>query len=221
LIDTLFPPEVVTVTADEAMWSGALHPEEEALLRDAVAKRRREFTAGRLCARTALARLGIEHPALLMDADRVPVWPPGVIGSLSHCEGYCGAVVARRGELLGIGLDVELAGPLPPGVPTAVLTPGEATALARLPALRGADWAKLAFCAKESLYKCLFPLTRTFLEFTDVEIAVDAARGTFVARPAPGSPLAPERVAGLEGRFAFAGRFVFSGATLRAPGSRG
>ena len=44
------------------------------------------------------------------------------------------------------------------------------------------DPAKLAFCAKESVYKADYPLTKRFLDFHDVEVAFDFERETFIAR---------------------------------------
>src|ERR1041384_4989182 len=74
LIDTLFPAEVLTLAATPEMWSGTLLPQEEACLSPrAIAKRRREFTAGRVCARAALARLGIRGVPLVAGPDRSPV----------------------------------------------------------------------------------------------------------------------------------------------------
>src|SRR6267378_346626 len=133
------------------MWSGTLLPEEEACLSPrAIAKRRREFTAGRVCARAALGRLGIRDFPLLAAADRSPVWPPGIVGSLSHCGDYCGVAVARRGEVAGVGLDVERARPLEGRLASIVCSPVEIRRLGALPDLPAGLWAMIVFSAKES-----------------------------------------------------------------------
>lgn len=54
-----------------------LPPREAAALGRAVAVRRREFAAGRTCARRALAALGRPVDDLLRDADGLPAWPDG------------------------------------------------------------------------------------------------------------------------------------------------
>ena len=64
-----------------------LFPAEEALVRTADPRRRAEFTAGRACARTALARLGLPTAPVLAGRAGEPRWPAGVTGSITHCAG--------------------------------------------------------------------------------------------------------------------------------------
>ena len=73
---------------------GGLFPEEEALVAGAVTKRREEFAAGRNAARAALAGLGPPPCPLLRAGRRAPAWPQGIVGSITHCSGFCCAVVA-------------------------------------------------------------------------------------------------------------------------------
>ena len=137
------------------MWEGGLYPEERAAIRNAVDRRRRHFTAGRRCAREALARLGIDHFPLLRGPDRRPRWPPGVVGTISHCDGACAAAVARAETFAGIGLDLETAQPLSPRLHAALLHPAESEAIAPFPAGERALAAKLIASAKECAYKAL------------------------------------------------------------------
>jgi 4'-phosphopantetheinyl transferase EntD len=218
MIDTLFGDPVVTVTATPAMFSGALLPEEAACVERAVAKRRREFTAGRLCAREALAKLGVHGFPLVVGEARVPVWPQDVVGSITHCAGYCGVAVARRGPVLGLGLDVERAEALEPELLARIATAEERRRLADLPAREGSpDWGKLTFCAKESFYKCYFPLARAFLGFQDVEIAFEAEARRFRGRLLRADAPAVCGLRELEGRFAWSPELVFAGVTLAGP----
>ena len=71
-------------------------PEEEACLEGVSASRKREFRAGRLCARNALRLLGAECVPIIPSEQRGPTWPEGVIGSISHTREYCAAVVGRQ-----------------------------------------------------------------------------------------------------------------------------
>jgi 4'-phosphopantetheinyl transferase EntD len=214
VIASLFDAPVVTVRATEAMEAGELHPDEAACIRRAVAKRRREFTAGRLAARDALAQLGIHDFPLRVGEERVPLWPAGVVGSISHCKGYCGVAVARAEAVVGLGFDVERADPLEPELLARICTPRERE---RLPAsASGPDPGKLTFCAKESFYKCYFPHTRAFLGFQDVEVEFEPALRGFRARLVRDAAPSLRGVRELAGRLAWSEALVFAGVTLRA-----
>ena len=65
-------------------------PEEEPLIARSVAKRRNEFVTVRHCARVAMERLGVPPSPILKGEKGEPRWPDGVVGSLTHCEGYRG-----------------------------------------------------------------------------------------------------------------------------------
>lgn len=214
MIAALFPDTVVTVEAGDAHWSGVLLPEEEAQIRRAVPKRRRDFTAGRLCAREALARLGCPPGPLLTDGDRVPRWPPGVVGSISHTAGWCGVAVARTRDAAGIGLDAEGAAPLDPRLVERICTPREREAFGHLPTPPAADWPKLAFSLKEAVYKAYFPLARHFLGFHDVELEIDPVAARFQARLLRADAPAAAGRRQFGGRYAAAGGFVCAGVVL-------
>lgn len=208
MIAALLPDGVVVVRADEAMAAEPLRTEEAAHAARFAPKRRREFALGRACARRALARFGVRDFALLPDAERVPRWPDGLVGSLTHCRGLCLAAVARADRVAGLGLDAEPAEPLPDGVLRRICGPAERAHLAGLPPLERGDWARLAFCAKESFYKCYFPLARTKLGFRDAEVAFDAEAGRFEVR------LTRVDAPAVRGRRALAGRFAREGEHL-------
>jgi len=175
MLAALFPKPVVTVVATAAMWQAPLRAEEERCVARASRARRREFAAGRACARLALTRLGLPQAAILPDRNRVPCWPAGVVGSLAHCPGYCAVALARDQDATGLGLDVERAGRIGSRLLARIASPAERAALAALPSPPpgGPDWATLLFSAKESTYKCYFPLTRRRLGFRDVEVQID------------------------------------------------
>jgi 4'-phosphopantetheinyl transferase EntD len=166
---TLFPPAASLAIADPGM-EIQLWPEEEILVAHAVPKRRREFALGRAAARAALATLGAPAGPIPANPDRTPVWPAGFTGSITHCDGFCGAVVARNREIEGIGFDAESAGPLPEDTRRIIYGAQEETHFTALPRIAGLDWPKLAFSAKEAFYKCFYPVTHAPLNFRDVEL---------------------------------------------------
>jgi 4'-phosphopantetheinyl transferase EntD len=219
LLAALFPAGGVVGAAlhrpGDPQW---LLPEEREHMRQAVAKRVQEFAAGRHCARAALRHLGVIDPPLPVNDDRTPRWPPGVVGSISHTEGYCGAVVAHARQVRGIGIDAEVASRVPEQFRDRICTREELTWIDALPRERRADGLALAFAAKEAAYKCQFPITGNWLDFRDVAVTPDdAALGgmSFSLRlvgqqkPAPQFPTT--------GRFVLAGRLVLAGVMWMPP----
>lgn len=183
MIGRLLPTTVVTIEAFEDVVDGKLLSEEEAAIAGATVERRREFATARNCARRALAELGVPEAPLLPGQRREPLWPNGVVGSLTHCSQYRAAAVARRSELASLGIDAEPHAPLPKGVAREIALPDELEALMRLPSLAVA-WDRVLFSAKESVYKAWYPLAQRWLDFDDVliEFAPSAQlRGTFKA----------------------------------------
>jgi 4'-phosphopantetheinyl transferase EntD len=146
-------------------------PDEEPLIAKSVAKRRNEFITVRYCARLALGELGVPPVPILKGEKGEPCWPDGVVGSLTHTEGFRGAAVGRAGQVRSVGIDAEPHGVLPDGVLDAVSLPEERRELEVLGA--GLHWDRILFCAKEATYKAWFPLTRRWLGFEDAHIVFD------------------------------------------------
>ncbi|MFC0099837.1 4'-phosphopantetheinyl transferase [Micromonospora marina] len=182
MIEALLPAGAAAVEAFTDVPDEAPFPGEEDLVARAVPARRQEFVTARRCAREAVARLGYAPAPIRPGPRREPVWPDGVVGSITHCTGYRAAAVAPAGALAGLGIDAEPHEPLPDGVAGVVLTAGEPD---RLAALRAADpatcWDRLLFSAKESVYKAWYPLTGRWLGFEEAELTFDRA-GRFTAR---------------------------------------
>ncbi|MEV6768287.1 4'-phosphopantetheinyl transferase Npt [Nocardia sp. NPDC051030] len=146
------------------------HPGEAHLIERAVEKRRRDFIGARYCARQALAELGEPAVAIGKNEDGSPIWPRGIVGSLTHCEGYKGAVLAHKLRFRSVGIDAEPHQQLPDGVLDSVSLPAERTWLrAALPGT-GLHLDRLLFCAKEATYKTWRPLTGRWLGFEDAHI---------------------------------------------------
>lgn len=213
MIEELLPGSVVAVEAhgDDAVGGATLYPEEEAVIARAVAKRRREFTGVRACARSAMEKLGVPPQPILPGERGAPQWPEGLVGSMTHCEGYCAAALVRASDLASLGIDAEPHDLLPEGVLESVALPAEQARLRDLSAVTpSVHWDRLLFSAKESVYKAWFPLTGTWLDFleADIEISPAPARtqqalsGTLRAELlVPGPVVNGQRIAAFDGRW--------------------
>src|SRR5918999_1016252 len=181
LIATLVPGSASAETFSDVPGS-TMFSDEAAAVASAGAERRREFGTVRWCARKALRQLGVSAVPILPNEDRAPRWPVGVVGSMTHCAGYRAAVVARSGELCGVGIDAEPHAAMPPDVLDFALQEEERARLVAL-ADTGPDlhWDRLVFCAKEAVFKAWFPLTGSWLDFEDVSVTVHLD-GAFGAR---------------------------------------
>ncbi|MFN7224620.1 MAG: 4'-phosphopantetheinyl transferase [Paracoccaceae bacterium] len=150
------------------------------VLQSASPARAREFAAGRAAARTALACIGVPPQAILHGSDRAPIWPKGVIGSITHTGQACLAIAMPVGPCRGVGIDLEDDSPLPRDLWDTILTPDEQI---RMTGAR----AKAAFCAKEAAYKAQYPVSGTLYGFDRMVIdqTDDRFAATFTASIPP------------------------------------
>ena len=137
-------------------------------------------------------------------------------GSLTHCRGLCAVAVARRGAVVGIGIDAEPAEPLPVRLLDRVCSPEEKTRLEALPNPAACGWGIVLFSAKESLYKCYFPLARSFLGFRDAEIHLDTETASFTARLVRDATPSALGARAFRGRFCIDEAHVVTAVTLTA-----
>ncbi|MDF3302090.1 4'-phosphopantetheinyl transferase family protein [Streptomyces tropicalis] len=221
MIEELLPDSVVAVEAygDDETDGAPLYPGEEALVARAVAKRRREFTAVRACARRAMEKLGVPPQPILTGERGAPRWPQGLAGSMTHCDGYRAAALVRAADLASLGIDAEPHGPLPDGVLATVALPGERERLDRLAAAHPeVHGDRLLFSAKESVYKAWFPLTGEWLDFAEADIAIEAdsgAGGRFRAELlVPGPVVAGRRLTHFTGRWTVGRDLVVTAVTV-------
>lgn len=210
----LDPPVCVRESEPNGLQS-MLFPEEMAAIANAVEKRRREFAGGRACAREAFTALGLPLVAIPSGADRAPIWPKGVVGSISHSSTRCVAAVARQSDgIRSIGIDIEEATPLEETFAADICVDAERRWLDRQPDDRRGLLLKALFSAKECAYKCQYPLTKTFLEYEAMRIELDPDAESFSAYfEIDAYPFqAGQR---LDGRIRLAGGHIASAMTLR------
>lgn len=214
----LFPVGVAGAewTGDEA--PPVAWPEERVAVAQAVTKRAREFDAGRHCARAALAELGVPSVALPMLPSGAPRWPDGILGSITHSHGYCGAVAARAGTILSLGFDAERCGAVAPAIWRDIASADELRALRA----RADDAAHLAalvsvlFSGKEAYYKAFHQLGGGTLDFHDVTLHLVDGGGFEV------SHVHPPREGGtgaavVRGRWRIDGAWVYTASAVCRP----
>lgn len=219
VIQGLFPQSVVVRERRIAGDPKDLKPSEAVFVQKAVPKRVNEFAAGRVCARSALAELGVPDVALHPAGDRQPIWPIGFIGSITHTTGLCAAAVAARRDIIALGLDSEVIGAPTPEIWPSICGPEELCRVELLPVGERPAAVTLLFAAKEAFYKCQYPLTGEWLDFHDLCIAVKdwgRASGSFAASAAREIQFARHAALPIAGRYAFHEQFVSAGICVPA-----
>jgi len=214
LIAPLFPPEVITNETNPIQLQESIFPEEATFIQKAVPKRKQEFFAGRLCARKALAEIGIEDFPLLMGKDRAPSWPPGVVGSIAHTEGYCGVAIALKTDVESLGLDVECVEQVDRDTWKHFCTQQELSRVNSLPESQQQKNAALIFSAKECLYKCQYQMSKEWVGFYDVTISINLDKNEFEVRFLIDVGSCFERGTCLRGKYFFSNGYVLTGITL-------
>jgi len=132
---------------------------------------RRASGAARWIAHGLLADVGVNGFAILRAPSGTPVWPDGITGSLAHDDDMAVAAVAHVAHIASLGIDVEPAQPLPDDILALVATPADRTNAAERH-LAG----RILFCAKEAVYKAVYPLDREVLGYEDITVDLDAGR---------------------------------------------
>lgn len=179
VIRGLVPPQAACHECPPGPDHPQLHPLEESQLagRCLSEQRRKEFALGRWCARRAMAALSRGQEPLLTGPSRAPIWPQGLIGSITHCEEYCAAAVAETKDVAAIGIDAEPWRGFPLEIRTHVVTENEYS----LSKLGQCDAQSLAvfFSVKESVFKALNPVTDLFFDFLSISVILDMGLGRF------------------------------------------
>lgn len=137
-----------------------------AQLADAGRKRKTDHLAGRIAAAHALP----DHTIPGIGPSGEPLWPDGISGSITHSGTQAMAVVVRERQAL-IGIDCEAI--LPDNeareIKEGIINAHEEPVLSR----SGYPFAlalTLAFSAKESLFKALFPRVQAYMGFDSARV---------------------------------------------------
>lgn len=211
-VEHLFPHGVVLEWRPVLDAAQDLFPCERVFVERAVPKRRNEFATGRLCARAALARLGVCSQPIPVGAFREPLFPPGIVGSITHDLDTCVCVAALDRQVCAIGIDLTSAAPLDPRLRSIICTTEEIEHFGDATRYRY-DPYKLTFSAKEALYKTIYPFVNRFIEFNEVSLEVDPELGTWRPRFVT-KTIAEHCRQRVEGRWIAADGFIFTGAWM-------
>ena len=197
ILGAILPAYVACVEAFVDVPEDRAYPTERDAVATAIPRRRIEFATGRACARAALLQLGVPALAIGRGPAGAPVWPAGVVGTITHCDGYRAAAVARTRDVRTLGCDAEPHEPLPDGVVDLIAFGPERERIEALIASRPeVHWDRLVFSAKESVYKAWYPLTERWLGHEEAAVTV-STDGSFEAAlliPGPG-------ISGFSGRW--------------------
>jgi 4'-phosphopantetheinyl transferase EntD len=172
---------------------------EQALVEKSVPKRQREFALGRTCARMALETLGHGEAVIGRSASGAPLWPAGIIGSITHTSGYAAAVACALPHFSGIGVDAERVGGVTQNLWPRLFDARERDTLLALDDADRPAVATLLFSAKEACYKAWGGVGPLAFQ----EIQVTPKEGGFTARHAGKC---------LEGRYALEGELMLTAA---------
>jgi 4'-phosphopantetheinyl transferase EntD len=201
MLTKILPP-AVACSEQIGVFSGfLLREEEEALGLNSVQKRRESFTAGRTCARQALKAIGMPEVPILRGREQEPIWPDGIVGSITHCDRYCAAALAYNRDFISLGIDAETNEPLPDSVLELVALETEIDWLRRAPE-SSFCWDKLLFSIKESVYKAWYPVAHRWLGFEQVLVTIEPETDSFIATVlSPASSQASRDLLSMQGRY--------------------
>lgn len=159
---------VITEVADR---TAQLSSEEQGELAPMAPKRKAGFSSGRYCAAQAQALLHLPVMPVLRN-ERVPVWPEGIWGSITHTDRLAAAVVSVKHS---IGIDLEQLDRLHEGLYETLFTERELDDLSGY----GPAADTIMFSAKESGYKAIYPIGKKFIGFQEAEIVLNEDTQTF------------------------------------------
>ena len=156
---------------------------------------------------------------ILSGTHREPLWPPGIVGSITHCSGYCAVAVARSELFASIGIDAEIHAELPQDVLRTIAFEEELEWMRALPPT-GIHWDRLLFSAKESIYKAWYPVTKSWLGFKDALVTVKPKSAIFHAHVLVPAPIRDgPSLSIIEGRYMVENGLVITAICLSAEGS--
>ena len=145
-----------------------------------VKKRQAEFLAGRVVAKHGLRKFGKAHIPVTIGEKRAPIWPDGIMGSISHSGEKALCAITNKTDFKFLGVDhEEIISNDIYEISEQILCSGELQRLESSDLLFN-EAITLAFSAKESLFKALFPIVKDYFNFSAARIeSIDLKTKTF------------------------------------------
>jgi 4'-phosphopantetheinyl transferase EntD len=182
VLANLLPHNVFMAEAAACTDIGMLLEQEKLAFCGAIEERRSEFIGGRVAARRALMRLGVAPLPIPVGLAGEPIWPPGIVGSISHAGHRCVAIVALEQNYPSLGIDLEGSRPISSRLWNVICTSSEMETLLTYGRGERGCFAKRIFSIKEAVFKWQYPLTRKYIWWKDLQVELTEPIARFQAR---------------------------------------
>ena len=166
-------------TRDAKIDASFLSLAERTYLENVSQNRKREFIAGRFCAHEAMVLANVSPEHIQIGGKGEPIWPSNIVGSITHSHGYAAAAVARKSDIVSLGLDAEIDEPLSSRVLRRISNVQEQEWVENVGGTLVQNPGKVLFSAKEATYKAWYPITQEWLGFKEVLINFHDQGNTF------------------------------------------
>ena len=189
-LKNLFSSSVAVIeTRATAVDASFLSVVERTYLKSVSQNRKREYIAGRFCAREAMESANISPEHILIGEKGEPIWPSNIVGSITHSHGYAAAAVARKSDIVSLGLDAEIDEPLSSRVLRRISNVQEQEWVENVGGTLVQHPGKVLFSAKEATYKAWYPITQEWLGFKEVLINFHDQGNTFTVHIQKNGPI--------------------------------
>ena len=179
----------ITETRNTKIDASFLSLAERTYLENVSQNRKREFIAGRFCAHEAMVLANITAKHIQIGEKGEPIWPSNIVGSITHSHGYAAAAVARKSDILSLGIDAEVDEPLSSKVLRRISNDQEHQWAKTVGGTLVQHPGKVLFSAKEATYKAWYPITHEWLGFKEALINFHDQGNTFTVHIQKNGPI--------------------------------
>lgn len=137
--------------------------------RDWSEERKNEFTAGRRAASQALRLLHVSNERVERGLQGEPVWPGGVVGSISHSDSLAVACVGRTSGFASLGVDLERSDSSRK-LPRGLFVESELKWISSFAPRDRPSLELLIVSSKEAAGKCIFYLEKVFPRWRSLSV---------------------------------------------------